>query len=313
MDANFFKRHIPYRLAHICRLWLVCMGLCLAWQTSSFAQEPRSAQEAELLRMGFYYPAIGQIASRSDILVALNFWIQELAENFQMAVSPVQLFDDMLTMTAAYREGSINLIVAPPMSIVMQLDRSELGDCFLGERANGKLDSVLLVSVRSPASTLESLKGKKLLIPEQDDLAEIFLNLQTLKLAKLPYSKFFGSIVKVDKTKRMLLDLFFGKADAAIVNQASFDLMTELNPQIREKLTILASFPAKSKNVSFIRPDFPLRRQLHDRYLKVADTQRGKQLLTLYQQETMNYCDFKDLEPYENLFKNYLQLSRKKP
>jgi hypothetical protein len=53
----------------------------------------------------------------------------------------------------------------------------------------------------------------------------------------------FTTIRSVDRPSRAILPVFFGQADMCIVTRAALDLMTELNPQISEKLAIVKQSP----------------------------------------------------------------------
>lgn len=264
------------------------------------------------LRIGFFYPSISQIADRTDILVSMNFWMQEISQNFEQASAPVQLFDNIDAMAAAYENRIINMVVAPPMSLAIHFKRNDLTDCMIGKRDHDKLDSLLLIARKNNgSSTLMSLKGKHILTPENDELAEIYLNLLTLKSAKLPYAKFFGKVSRSKQARRMLLDLFFDKADVALINQTTYDVMLELNPQIANKIQIMDVYPILSRSYSFVRPDYAMRERLKRDFLKVGETARGRQVLTIYQQDSLSFCDVHDLDKFDALYAEYQKLTQK--
>ena len=55
-----------------------------------------------------------------------------------------------------------------------------------------------------------------------------------------PPEKFFGAVEVVAKPAMAILPVFFGKTPACIVDGPSFDLMRELNPQVGERLQVVA-------------------------------------------------------------------------
>lgn len=293
-----------------CRMLLKLILFCFVCVTQAVSAAENISNNA-VLRMGFYYPSVSQIASRSDILVSLTYWTQELSHRFEMQVVPVQLYDDIEFMAKAFEKGDINLAVAPPMSVAIHFDRNSLAECLMATRANDKLDATLLVTrLKLDRNAIGELRGKHILMPHNDELAEIFLNLLTLKEANIPYSKFFAKVTFGDTAKRMLLDVFFDKAEAAIVNQATYELMLELNPQLGEKIRIVADLPQKSRNYGFVQRDYIFHKRVAENYLKIADTLRGQQLLAVYQQEKMVFCDNKDLNSFDALYAEYRNLQK---
>lgn len=295
-------------------MWLKILLLyCLACHASSVLAQDMSEQDPTVLRAGFFYPSVNQIASRADIMLSLTYWMQEVSQRFDMPVAPVQLFDDIKLMAEAFKQERINLVAAPPLSIAVHFEREDLADCVFASRAGDKLDSLYLVSGPTVVGQgINALRAKHVLMPEHDELAEVFLQLLTLKHAHLPYTKFFAKVTASDKAQKMLLDLFFAKADAAIVNQASYELMTELNPQMAEKIKVLADLPLKSKNYGFLHRNYQHRARFMQNYLKVAETVRGQQILMVYQQEKMSFCDVKDLDTFAALYNEYRQLLKQK-
>ncbi len=295
-------------------MWLKILLLyCLACHAPSALAQDMYEQDPTVLRAGFFYPSVNQIASRADIMLSLTYWMQELSQRFDMSVAPVQLFDDIKLMAEAFKQERINLVAAPPLSIAVHFERENLADCVLASRAGDKLDSFYLVSGPTVVGQgIDALRAKHVLMPENDELAEVFLQLLTLKHAHLPYTKYFAKVTASDKAQKMLLDLFFGKADAAIVNQATYELMTELNPQMAEKIKVLADLPLKSKNYGFLHRNYQQRARFMQNYLKIAETVRGQQILMVYQQEKMSFCDVKDLDTFAALYNEYRQLLKQK-
>ncbi len=289
-----------------------CIGTVLLSCTSFVAANDEPPKGDTVLRIGFFYPSISQIADRTDILVSMNFWMQEISQNFDQPAAQVQLFDKIEVMQQAYASGNINMVVAPPMSLAIHFDRNSLTDCMIGRRDKDKLDSLLLISrTNIRASSLMGLKDKHLLTPDNDELAEIFLNLLTLKASNLPYTKFFGKVSRSKQARRMILDLFFDKADAALINQTTYDVMLELNPQIANKVKIMEIYPLVSRSYSFVHPDYAMRERLKSNYLKVAETARGRQLLTIYQHDALAFCDVHDLDKFDALYAEYQKLMQK--
>jgi phosphonate transport system substrate-binding protein len=275
------------------------------------AEETNSSDP--VMRLGLFYPPLSENISRADVIVSFSLWVQEQAASVGVLASDVKLFDSIDEMSAAFEAGTINLISAPPLTIALHFKRENLADGFYGLREPGKLDSVLLV-VRTDKNieTLKDLRGKRLVMPENHELAEVFLDTLVLKAYQIPYKQLFTHIKIMKKDKRILLDLFFDKADVAMVNEGSYQLMKELNPQLNEKLKVIASYPAKSKNYTYVNKHYPFRQKIIDNYLRMTSSVRGRQFLNLFQMGTLEVCTVKELDAYDDLYREYNGLIKKR-
>lgn len=316
---------LKYRLRIQNRLWLRKLlafahqlklrgTLCLlltSLHLVSYAEETVSIPE---IRMGFYYPAVYQIASRTEIILSLNIWAKEISNGIGVRVADVQLFDDVHVMAKAFAKQEINFAVASPLTFALHFDRKTLAECFYGSRADNAQDAVLLIAqAKDNINSILDLQHKRLIMPENDELAAVFLNTLTLEASGKKAPQFFSEILLGAKTNRAILDVFFNKADAAIAMQASYEVMNTLNPQLKEQLKIIDSYPIKSKAYSFLHKDFEGRKLVADSYLGLVKTARGRQLLEVYQQQSVQECSTQDLVAFDQLNAKFLALSQHKP
>ncbi len=101
--------------------------------------------------------------------------------------------------------------------------------------------------------------------------------------------------------------MFFGKADACIVNKSQFESMCELNPQLKKELNILLESPyllvhVFSRNTNSQKHDM----QNSDQYaISSTQTKQGKQMLKLFKASKVTKYEAKFLEPLEALIKEY--------
>jgi len=134
---------------------------------------------------------------------------------------------------------------------------------------------------------LSDLKNRKLNILARSDGQTPSLWLEKiLRDNKLPVkNKFFEEITFDYKPTNILLPVFFNKLDAAVITKESFDVMCELNPNIKKDLNILAtsktllfgvlSFDTKSKNKE--REKF-----IYDILTTMENDADGRQFLSLF-------------------------------
>jgi phosphonate transport system substrate-binding protein len=288
-------------------LWFFCLGLHFGLT----ANAEQLGSSDPVMRLGIFYPPISDSVSRADVVLSFSLWMQEQAASVGVQAADVILYDSIDEMSAAFDAGAINLISAPPLTIALHFKRENLSDGFLGVRAPGKLNPVLLLSnTDKNINTTKDMQGKRLILPEHNELAEMFLDTLILKSHHVGYKNFFGPILTEKKDKRILLDLFFNKADVALVNEGAYELMKELNPQLNEKIKVIASYPTKSKSYVYVYKNYPFRKRLIDNYLRMSSSVRGVQFLNLFQQELLEPCSVNELELYDTLYQEHKALTR---
>jgi ABC-type phosphate/phosphonate transport system substrate-binding protein len=290
--------------------WLLLIYLCCGSFFVAYAEEINPPDP--VMRLGLFYPPISDNVSRADVILSFSLWIQEQAASVGVHAADVVLFDSIEEMSAAFEAGTINLISAPPLTIALHFKRENLADGFLGLRALGRLDSVLLIA-RSDKNinTIKDMRGKRLIMPEHHELAEVFLDTLILKAYHLPYKQLFPSIKTIEKDKSILLDLFFDQADIALVNEGSYELMKELNPQLNEKIKVIASYPTRSKNYIYVNKNYPFRQKIIDNYLRMTSSVRGRQFLNLFQIEILEASTVKELDAFDELYREHSLLIKK--
>ena len=113
-----------------------------------------------------------------------------------------------------------------------------------GTQRGGKKTHRFLLLVRSNADIkgIPDLKGKKLTFKFNEETGSLFLDTLLLR-NRLPASGQFFAVLEPKRSfSQCVLSVFFGKADACIVEDLVYATMVELNPQLGKQLTILERF-----------------------------------------------------------------------
>jgi len=296
----------------------ILINLILA--SCSMLSIPTSADELKKdirLNMGYYFNSISERANRTDIEISLNFWAKELFEseakkhNFLISSSKAILFDRIEDMQNAFQQGELDLIVAPPLLISRYFKRSELGDGFVGMLEGKKPEALLLIARNDKdINGIKDLRGKRLELVEDDELADIFIDTLFLKELKKGYKNIDVAIERQKKSNRIILDVFFDKTDAGIIYSSSYTLMAELNPDIKNKIKPLAELPIKGRNFSFFRRDYPLIKELTSVAMRFPETVRGKQILEVFRTPEVINCKVEELDKFDNYYNEYLRLKK---
>ncbi|KJV06054.1 hypothetical protein [Methylocucumis oryzae] len=113
------------------------------------------------------------------------------------------------------------------------------------------------------------------------------------------------------KNTHLILDIFFGRLDAGVVYLSSYDTVTELNPDVNNKVKILNALDIKGRNFSYFRYGYPLDEALTKVALGIKDSPRGKLILEMFKTPEIDYCKAEDLDVFDKLYKDYLQLKQR--
>lgn len=108
-----------------------------------------------------------------------------------------------------------------------------------------------------------------------------------------------------------MLSLFFDQVDAGIADKEIYQVMVELNPQIKEKLNILKAFPAKSPNYGYFNQKHPHKmRKIINRILELNAQLRTQQILNNLRMSSLMECSIEELAPVDQLTKEHQTLEK---
>nr|WP_305891640.1 PhnD/SsuA/transferrin family substrate-binding protein [Methylomonas sp. WSC-6] len=215
----------------------------------------------------------------------------------------------MQDMRADFDHGKLDIIVAPPLLISRYFKRDEITDGFSGMLEGRKPDNLLLiVRTESNIQSIRDLRGERIAMLEGDELAEMYMDTLFLRTFKQGYKNMVASIQQQTKANRIVLDLYFNKADAGLVYVNSYQVMSELNPDIKNKVKILDTFEVRSKNYSYIRKGYPLANEMRQIALSFYKSARGKQILDIYKTPELDFLKVDELDTVDQLDREHARL-----
>lgn len=274
------------------------------------AQQP---SQPHRFTMGIYYPSVKSLISRVDFEVALDVWLQELSRAAGLEPASAKLFDEIAIMSEATRRGELDFVLAPPLLLAKYFDRWQLAEGYTSTTLDGNHYGMVLVArTDKHIRGFRDFAGKRLLLPDKDELAMLFLDTELAK-AKMPsYPQVFSGIQHNEKYSGIVLGLFFDKADVGVVYQEIYQMMTELNPQIADVVKILATFPSKSPNYGFFNSAYPqpLRERIAESIRLLHSNVRMQQILTDLRMANLVACPIDELAPFDELLREHALLNR---
>lgn len=297
------------RLTVLFRVFLV-----LILTLDSIPAQCHEAEESVVPRLfvGTYLPSLSDEINLSDIKISMEFWIVEIAKKFNITDAHVFFFNDISDMRDAFEQRTIDMIVAAPLDIVRHFDINELSAGIIGNTHDENEWSLVLLVNKRKISDFMQLKGKRLLLPEGDELPQVYADFLTSQKTHLDSQHFFSSVSHKKKSSRLILDLFFGQVDATIVYRSFYETMVELNPQIGHDIDILETYPIKCKTFAFFNKHYPYAEKIYPLLDKFPEAPRGKQLLEIFKTDRLSRSEVEDLESVVELYRQYNSMKYRK-
>ncbi|KPA15044.1 ABC transporter substrate-binding protein, partial [Candidatus Magnetomorum sp. HK-1] len=201
-------------------------------EQSAFSEN--SSQQEKVVRYAF--TSFFADADLSFAQGALDLWGKKIGQRAGFD-SKCFMFDTIDILSEKIRNNEIDIASTSSVDYI-RLKKTLDIELLYTRIKNGKLKDSYYVLGRKDAniSTISQLKGKRIILNKSDILGKYYLNTLLLKEFQKEIPDIFSSIDYQEKSSQNLYSLFFGKADVCVVFKNTFDLLCDLNPQIKESV-----------------------------------------------------------------------------
>lgn len=252
--------------------------------------------------------------NRNDAKASLKVWFDELGkQNGFVLDSKVDVADDVGEIRERLESHTVDILVLD-IAEYLELESSRLVVPVLtharDEQGRALYPYVLLANPASPATALAGLRGKNALVSSRDasnaGLAWMDVLLAKEKLGRA--ASFFASLKIADKPQACILPVFFGAADACVVDEIDFELARELNPQVGRLRVLERSRPMIESLVAMPAEPIPYAGEIIDAMLALGRDPRGRQLLSVFKTGSLVRIHPGDLDAGRELWRDYYRL-----
>jgi phosphonate transport system substrate-binding protein len=183
---------------------------------------------------------------------------------------------------------------------------------------NGKLGRKYVVLTRrdSGLTNLAVLRGKDILQLEyvRSGVGKVWFDTLLLSEKLGAPETFFSNVEVVTKPTAAVLPVFFGKKPACVVDEGSFDLMKELNPQVGQILQVVAISDTLADVVVCLREEHwssdKLKADTITALKELHLNPEGQQICTLFKIDRMIPFEDSQLDTIRNLRATYERLQK---
>ena len=251
-------------------------------------------------------------ADVKDVSAATELWVREIAKRSGLRAE-ARVFRNDGELRGAFREGTVDMVSGTTLDYLRTL-RHTKAEVAYGGLAGGKATRryLVLVPVASAYRHVPDLRGKRLAAKREEELALLYLNTFLLRSGQEEAGRFFRDIVEKRTWSQAALATFFGRADACLVTDGAFKTMVALNPQVGERLRVLASSPELVETLAFFRLEYDgeTKRKIRRAVSGLASSQYGRQLLLLFRLDDVVALQESDLRTTRALVEEYWALRR---
>jgi len=276
----------------------------------------RGAAEPSKIRcaVGYSLKTIADIDPR-DAAAALRVWAREMGNPYGFQVETFlyesvdklisdfsqQKLDFVMIHTVDYLRAASSIKVKPEMARV--------------KNNKTTIKYVLLSGAAAAPGDFPRLKSKNLSIAKANSLGLIYLDVCLMQAGFPDSERFFNAIQYKSRESQAILAVFFGQADACLVTETAFNTMKELNPQVGQKLRVMAESPEMVEAVGFFRNNYPQNHKeiaIKGMHGGIKSHERGKQVLLMFNVEQMDPIGDADIDSVRKLLAGYDRFKKRK-
>ena len=250
------------------------------------AEENRPMKE---VKMGYSSKLFSDVDIR-DAQVAMELLTAEMNRTIAGGkfFPKCTIYQDTISMTEAINRQEIDMITLPTVDYLRMKNKLQLEPFFTSaNHVDDGQQRLLIVRKDRGITKIAQLKDKIVNTPSslKDEISSMWLDILLAREGIREKGNFLRQVKEVNKASQAVLPVFFKQTDSAIVTRSAFELISVLNPQLKEDLSILTSSKSFLGGVFFIHKnlDESIKRLLVEKITKLNESPTGKQIYTLLQ------------------------------
>lgn len=200
-----------------------------------------TAKESELNANFGFVSQSRFLSNFKDARDSLGTWIEEMGKkndttlNVTFFTNPDQLFDE-------YKTSKIDMAVfSLPYFFRNKEKIDKISDDYwtLSFTENKFAQFYLIANKSFNIKSIKDLKNKYISLKEFDEVSETWIDKESLINNHASIKNTAKSILYEAKESTALLNVYFKKAQVAVVSKKTWDIMIELNPAVKKSLVVI--------------------------------------------------------------------------
>ena len=279
----------------------MCAALAVSLLIGMSAIAPAAEHADESIVFG-YMERIFKHRHQNDVMAAMKVWAEAVGADTGLPIdSRMSVFARPEDMVRALRDGRIGAITLG-LDDYLLIPPDCLSGPYLTEVRNGAthVRYVLVAAKSNGIADVGDLAGKRVAVHD-DAYSAIGRTWLEASLHADGRGSLQDTAARVDlqpKASSAVLDVFFGRADACLVHEHLLESMADLNPQIAQRLTVVASSDPILANLVAFNINMPaaIRQQLSEVIATLHGTPAGDQLTLMFQIDGLHVVTEEELK-----------------
>lgn len=244
--------------------------------------------------------------NRADALVAMRVWMEAVGKRMNIDISvEVDSYDSVADLRRVLKEGGADLVIAETLDYLeIEPEKLPFDPSFVASKGDRSVNEHLLLARRDRVTDLKTLRGRRFIFhnTNRTNLGRLWLDHELRGRGLGGIDAFSGSSAVVIKSSGAILPVFFGQADACVVDADSYEVTCEMNPQIGRDLAVLArSAPMPGAVICVSRRYSDHREELMRALAGIQDDPAGRQILTVFRTSGLRAFSDEDLRGVRGL------------
>lgn len=254
----------------------------------------------------------------NDARVATRIhWKRHLKKVFPDLESHFEILEDTESALQKIQSGYLHGLSLEISQFFKIKEVVNLTPVFISSRVNTPEESYLLITREDlDWNTLSERAVKTLITEKMEDptIGSMWLETVLAERGLPPAAVYFSSITSAVKPSRIILPVFFGKAEACLIPESAFETMAELNPQLKKKLKVLAKSAGVIKTIHCATDQMPdhMVKRFIEKGVRMDDSIDGRQLLLIFHVKKNFVFKPEYLTNSEDIYKQYRKISTAK-
>ncbi len=173
----------------------------------------------------------------------------------------VKIYDNNETLINDFKNGRVEVLLTDSLSFIELEDLIHPDSRIIVQRGPSPKQRYLILGRRGDKEiSLSSLRNRKLSIARGHLVAKRFLDVTLLQQGLPITDSFFSNIDMKKSSNTAIIDLYFSKVDLVVVPEFGYELALELNPQLRNAITVLGKSAPMIHEIVGAHYDCPTKR-----------------------------------------------------
>jgi len=240
------------------------------------------------LKIGFSSKAFVNVP-RDDIKIAVQVLSQKVAKK-TIGSAESRVYDTTAEIEKDLKIKKLDIVALTPEEFIQLKAHAPLEPVMVTVAwKSHEVELLLLGRKESGFKRVAELKNRSIALPSESSqyssMYRTWVENLVMKEGAASPDRFFSALQETRNASQAVMSVFFRKADVCVVSSHTFEVTSELNPQIARELKVIASISRLSGGVITIRRDLSEERK--QRIIQALQTlhedQDGKQMFVLFQ------------------------------